>query len=66
MIKEAQSGQVITDMSGDNKRVVLLKGGKGGNGNQHYATSTMQAPKYAQPGQGCTGTGTSAGTEGDR
>ncbi|MFR7400573.1 MAG: Obg family GTPase CgtA, partial [Waltera sp.] len=41
----------ITDMSGDNKRVVLLKGGKGGNGNQHYATSTMQAPKYAQPGQ---------------
>ena len=51
MIKEAQSGQVITDMSGDNKRVVLLKGGKGGNGNQHYATSTMQAPKYAQPGQ---------------
>ena len=38
-------------MSGDNRRVVLLKGGKGGNGNQHYATSTMQAPKYAQPGQ---------------
>ncbi len=51
VIKEAESGQVITDMSGDNKRVVLLKGGKGGNGNQHYATSTMQAPKYAQPGQ---------------
>ena len=51
VIKEAESGQVITDMSGDNKRVVLLKGGKGGNGNQHYATATMQAPKYAQPGQ---------------
>lgn len=51
VIKEAQSGQVITDMSGDNKRFLLLKGGKGGNGNQHYATSTMQAPKYAQPGQ---------------
>ncbi len=50
VIKEAQSGQVITDMSGDNKRVILLKGGRGGNGNQHYATSTMQAPKYAQPG----------------
>ena len=31
--------------------MVLLKGGRGGNGNQHYATSTMQAPKYAQPGQ---------------
>lgn len=51
VIKEAESGKVITDMSGDNKRIVLLYGGKGGNGNQHYATSTMQAPKYAQPGQ---------------
>lgn len=51
VIKEAESGQVITDMSGENRRVVLLQGGRGGNGNQHYATSTMQAPKYAQPGQ---------------
>ena len=51
VIKEAESGKVITDMSGDNRRIVLLKGGRGGNGNQHYATSTMQAPKYAQPGQ---------------
>lgn len=50
VIKEAESGKVIADMSGDNKRVVLLKGGRGGNGNQHYATATMQAPKYAQPG----------------
>ncbi len=53
VIKEAQSGKVITDMSLDNRRFVLLTGGKGGNGNQHYATSTMQAPKYAQPGQPC-------------
>ena len=51
MIKEAESGKVIADMSGDNRRQVILKGGRGGNGNQHYATSTMQAPKYAQPGQ---------------
>ena len=50
VIKEAESGKVIADMSGNNKRVVLLKGGRGGNGNQHYATATMQAPKYAQPG----------------
>ena len=51
VIKEAESGQVIADMSGDNNRQVVLKGGRGGNGNMHYATSTMQAPKYAQPGQ---------------
>ncbi len=51
VIKEAESGKVIADMSGDNKRQVILKGGKGGLGNQHYATATMQIPKYAQPGQ---------------
>lgn len=51
VVKEAESGKVITDLSGDNKRFLLLQGGRGGNGNQHYATSTMQVPKYAQPGQ---------------
>ena len=51
IIKEANSGKIICDMSGDNNRFVLLKGGRGGNGNQHYATPKMQAPKYAQPGQ---------------
>lgn len=51
VIKEAVSGKVITDMSGENTRFVMLKGGRGGKGNQHYATPTMQAPKYAQPGQ---------------
>ena len=51
VIKEAESGKVIADMSGDCRRITLLKGGRGGNGNQHYATPTMQAPKYAQPGQ---------------
>ncbi|MCR5715926.1 MAG: GTPase ObgE [Lachnospiraceae bacterium] len=51
VIKEASSGKVIADMSGECQRYVLLKGGRGGQGNQHYATSTMQAPKYAQPGQ---------------
>lgn len=51
VLKEEESGQIIADMSGDNRRMVLLTGGRGGNGNQHYATSTMQAPKYSQPGQ---------------
>ena len=48
---DAASGKVIADMSGENRRQVVLKGGKGGNGNMHYATATMQVPKYAQPGQ---------------
>ncbi len=51
VVKEAVSGKVIVDMSGENKRTVVIKGGRGGNGNQHYATSTMQAPRYAQPGE---------------
>ncbi len=51
VIKEAFSGKVIADMSGENTKVILLKGGKGGLGNQHFATSRMQVPKYAQPGQ---------------
>ena len=51
VVRELTTGKVITDMSGENRRFLLLKGGRGGNGNMHYATSTMQAPKYAQPGQ---------------
>lgn len=51
VIKDFESGKVIADMSGENRRQVILKGGKGGLGNQHFATATMQIPKYAQPGQ---------------
>lgn len=51
VIKEFESGKVIADMSGENRRETILKGGKGGLGNMHFATSTMQVPKYAQPGQ---------------
>lgn len=51
IIREANSGKIVADMSHDNKRIVVLRGGHGGKGNQHYATPTMQAPKYAQPGQ---------------
>lgn len=51
VIKDFETGKIIADMSGENRREVILKGGKGGLGNMHYATSTMQAPKYAQPGQ---------------
>lgn len=51
VIRELSSGQIIADMSGDNKRQIILRGGRGGKGNQHYATATMQVPQFAQPGQ---------------
>lgn len=51
VIKDFETGKVIADMSGENRREVILKGGKGGLGNMNFATPTMQAPKYAQPGQ---------------
>lgn len=51
IIRDAQTLKVIADMSGDNMRQTILPGGKGGLGNQHYATATMQVPKYAQPGK---------------
>lgn len=51
VIRDFETGKVIADMSGENTREVILKGGKGGLGNMNFATPTMQAPKYAQPGQ---------------
>ncbi len=43
------SGKIITDMSYENRREIILHGGRGGKGNMNYATPTMQVPKYAQP-----------------
>ncbi|MCR4721422.1 MAG: GTPase ObgE [Lachnospiraceae bacterium] len=51
VVREETTGKIVADMSRDNLRQVVLTGGRGGKGNMHYATSTMQAPKYAQPGQ---------------
>lgn len=51
VVKEAQTGKIIVDMSHEHRREVILKGGRGGKGNMHYATPTMQVPKYAQPGK---------------
>ena len=51
IIKEAESNKVIADMSGDNIRQIIITGGRGGQGNMNFATATMQAPKYAQPGK---------------
>jgi len=51
VIKDFESGKVIADMSGDNLREIILKGGRGGKGNMNFATPTMQVPKFAQPGR---------------
>ncbi len=51
VIYEINSHKVIADMSAENSRQVILKGGRGGKGNMNYATATMQVPKYAQPGK---------------
>ena len=51
VVREAETGKVIIDMSHEHKREVVLRGGRGGKGNMNYATPTMQVPKYAQPGK---------------
>jgi len=51
IIREASTNKIIADMAYSDSKAVILKGGRGGKGNQHYATATMQIPKYAQPGQ---------------
>ncbi|MDO4477697.1 MAG: GTPase ObgE [Lachnospiraceae bacterium] len=51
ILREEESGKIIADMSGDNTRQIILRGGRGGKGNMNYATPTMQAPHYAQPGK---------------
>lgn len=51
VIRDTESGKIIADMSGENRRMIVLRGGKGGVGNMHFATATMQAPNYAKPGQ---------------
>jgi GTPase len=50
IIRDKESGALLADLTGDKDRFVLLRGGRGGKGNSHYATSTNQAPRYAQKG----------------
>ncbi|MGI6020273.1 MAG: GTPase ObgE [Lachnospiraceae bacterium] len=51
VIREKKSGKIMADMSGDNVRQTVLFGGRGGKGNMNFATSRMQAPRYAKPGE---------------
>ena len=51
IIREAESGQIMADLTENGQERVLIKGGKGGKGNQHFATSRRQAPRYAERGR---------------
>ena len=48
---DAESGEFLCEVTEDEQEIKLLRGGKGGLGNWHFATATNRAPRYAQPGQ---------------
>ena len=50
IVKNADNGEVICEITSNNEEKIILKGGKGGKGNVHFKSSTNQTPRYAQPG----------------
>ena len=51
VVKDKQTGDVLADIFYDDSRVVLFKGGRGGKGNAHFATSRRKAPRFSQTGE---------------
>ena len=51
VIKDAETGKVVADLSEEHQTELILPGGRGGKGNSHFATSTRQAPRFARDGE---------------
>ena len=51
LIKDAETGKIIADLSKKDQKELILPGGRGGKGNCHFATSTRQAPRFSQDGE---------------
>lgn len=51
IIKDAETGKIVADLSTPDQVELVLKGGKGGKGNSHFATATRQAPRFSQDGE---------------
>lgn len=51
VVKDAETGKVVADLSNPNQTELILKGGRGGRGNSHFKTSTRQAPRFSEDGE---------------